>query len=383
LLYAANLTNEDVFNFAFNHQLPLDKTNSQYLQLGYDTTGNGFFEIKTGNIAANANNLDKFIRALNLNPEQKEKVDSILQNYAEDLQSQVLVNDKNTVAINPNIWNYNKAILADIIAFANSANKEEFAKISPVGLTSYDKSSIVKAINEVKTTRNNQYIFFTPDTIFSGDYNFDKGQFKDELKKMKGEMKKASNEWKKYAINLQLDNSITKLKNDPSWGKNFKVQFDANTCRVNLPNIVPEIELPDLDSISVQIERAVEIVKHITVNIPQMTINVPEGSSGRNGFYFKMNVPGHPEKVTEIKIDLDSIMNQYQNNNQKFFRHERKGLLNMDSLIANFKSMIPDSTYLIEFQKEMKKFKLQMKDIEKEMKKNNKDVKEKKDPIEI
>jgi hypothetical protein len=114
-----------------------------------------------------------------------------------------------------------------------------------------------------------------------------------------------------------------------------------------------------------------------------MTINVPEGSSGRNGFYFKMNVPGHPEKVTEIKIDLDSIMNQYQNNNQKFFRHERKGLLNMDSLIANFKSMIPDSTYLIEFQKEMKKFKLQMKDIEKEMKKNNKDVKEKKDPIEI
>ena len=88
LLYAANLSNEDVFNFAFNHQLPLDKTNSQYLQLGYDTTGNGFFEIKTRNIASNVNNLDKFIRALNLNSQQKEKVDSILQNYAEELQSQ-------------------------------------------------------------------------------------------------------------------------------------------------------------------------------------------------------------------------------------------------------------------------------------------------------
>jgi hypothetical protein len=383
LLYAANLTNEDVFNFAFNHQLPLDKTNSQYLQLGYDTTGNGFFEIKTGNIASNVNNLDKFIRALDLNPDQKEKVDSILQNYAEDLQSQVLVNDKNTVAINPNIWNYNKAVLADIIAFANTANKKEFAKICPVGLTSYDKNSIIKAINEVKKTRDNQYIFFTPDTIFSEDYNFDKGQFKEEMKKMKEEMKKASKEWKKYAINLQLDNSINKLKNDPSWGKNFKVQFDANTCRVNLPNIVPEIELPDLDSISVQIERAADLISHVSVNIPNITINVPEGIKGRNGFYFKMNVPGHPEKVTEIKIDLDSIMNQYQNNNQKFFRHERNGLLNMDSLIANFKSMIPDSLSLIEFQKEMKKFKLQMKDMEKEMKKNNKNVKEKKDPIEI
>jgi hypothetical protein len=383
LLYAANLTNEDVFNFAFNHQLPLDKNNSQYLQLGYDTTGNGFFEIKTGNIASNVNNLDKFIRALSLNQEQKEKVDSILQNYAEDLQSQVLVNDKNTVAINPNIWNYNKAILADIIAFANSANKKEFAKISPVGLTSYDKNSIVKAINEVKTTRNNQYIFFTPDTIFSADYNFDKGQFKDEMKKMKEEMKKASNEWKKYAINLQLDNSITKLRNDPSWGKNFKVQFDANTCRVNLPNIIPEIELPDLDSISVQIERAAEIVRHITVNIPQMTINVPEGGSGRNVFNFKMNVPGHPEKVTEINVDLDSIMNQNKNFNQKYFSRGRKVQINVDSLMSNIKSMFPDSMSMKEFQIEMKKFKQQMKDMEKELKKNNKDVKEKKDPIEI
>ena len=383
LLYAADLTNEDVFNFAFNHQLPLDKTNSQYLQLGYDTTGNGFFEIKTGNIASNVNNLDKFIRALNLNPEQKEKVDSILQNYAEDLQSQVLVNDKNTVAINPNIWNYNKAVLADIIAFANTANKKEFSKICPVGLTSYDKKSIVRAINEVKKTRDNQYIFFTPDTIFSGDYNFDKGQFKEEMKKMKQEMKKASNEWKKYAINLQLDNSITKLKNDPSWGKNFRVQFDANTCRVNLPNIVPEIELPDLDSISVQIERAAEIVNHITVNIPQMTINVPEGSPGRNVFNFKMNVPGHPEKVTEIKIDLDSIMNQNKNFSQKFFNHDREVQINVDSLMANIKSMFPDSMSMKEFQKEMKKFKQQMKDMEKELKKNNNDIKEKKDPIEI
>jgi DNA-binding protein YbaB len=393
LLYAANLTNEDIFNFAFNHQLPLDKTNSQYLQLGYDTTGNGFFEIKTGNIASNANNLDKFIRALNLNSQQKEKVDSILQNYAEDLQSQVLVNDKNTVAINPNIWNYNKAVLADIIAFANNANKEEFSKICPVGLSSYDKNSIVNAINVVKKTRDNQYIFFTPDTIFSENYEFDKGKFKDEMKKMKEEMKKASYEWKKYAVNLKLDNSIIKLKNDPSWGKNFKVQFDENSCRVNLQNIVPEIALPDLDSISVQIERAADIVGQITVNIPRITINVPDDMHGKNVFNFKMNLPGHPEKVTEIKIDLDSIMNQNKNYNQKFFGHGKRGQINIDSLIANFRSIIPDSMsyfngeeyrgQMKEFQKEMKKFQQQMKDMEKELKKNNKDLKEKKDPIEI
>ena len=389
LLYAANLTNEDVFNFAFNHQLPLDKTNSQYLQLGYDTTGNGFFEIKTGNIASNVNNLDKFIRTLNLNSQQKEKVDSILQNYAEDLQSQVLVNDKNTVAINPNIWNYNKALLADIIAFANNANKEGFSKICPVGLTSYDKNSIVKAINEVKKTRDNQYIFFTPDTIFSENYEFDKGKFKDEMRKMKEEMKKASYEWKKYSINLQLDSSIIKLKHDPSWGKNFKVQFDQNTCRVNLSHILPDIELPDFDSITVQIERAADIVGQITVNIPRMTINIPDGTQGKNVFNFKMNVPGHPEKITEVRVDLDSIMNQNKYFSHKFFGTGKREQLNMDSLLANFRSMIPNfngeeyKAQMKEFQKEMKKFQQQMKDMEKELRKNLKDQNEKKDPIEI
>jgi uncharacterized protein YukE len=65
----------------------------------------------------------------------------------------------------------------------------------------------------------------------------------------------------------------------------------------------------------------------------------------------------------------------------------------VDSLLANIRSMIPDSisnfngeeykTQMKEFQKEMKKFQQQMKDMEKELKKNNKDQKEKKDPIEI
>jgi uncharacterized protein YukE len=89
----------------------------------------------------------------------------------------------------------------------------------------------------------------------------------------------------------------------------------------------------------------------------------------------------------------DSIMNQNKNYSQKFFGHGKRGQINIDSLIANFRSMIPDSMsyfngeeyrgQMKEFQKEMKKFQQQMKDMEKELKKNNKDLKEKKDPIEI
>jgi hypothetical protein len=183
------------------------------------------------------------------------------------------------------------------------------------------------------------------------------------------------------------------LKNDPSWGKNFKVQFDQNTCRVNLQNIVPEIELPDLDSISVQIERAADIVEHIKINIPRISVNIPEGTHGKNVLNFRMNLPGNPEKVTEIKIDIDSIMSQNKNFSQKFFRQNKRGQFNMDSLISNFRSMIPDSmsyfngeenrVQMKEFQREMKKFQQQMKNMEKELKKNKKEPKVPEDPVEI
>ncbi len=46
VLLAANLTNEDIFNFAFNNELPLDNTRQQYLLLGYDDSGKEFFEIR-------------------------------------------------------------------------------------------------------------------------------------------------------------------------------------------------------------------------------------------------------------------------------------------------------------------------------------------------
>ena len=208
---------------------------------------------------------------------------------------------------------------------------------------------------------------------------------------MKEEMKRASYEWKKYAVNLQLDSSIVKLKHDPSWGKNFNVQFDANTCRVNLPNIIPEIELPDFDSITVQIERAVDIVKQVKVNIPKITFNIPDGSHGKNEFHFKMDIPGQPDKVTEVNINLDSILRENKYYSQMFSGPDRK--MNLDSLLTSIRSMIPDSVsyfrgnefkgQMKEFQKEMKKFQQQMKEMEKELKNNKKELKEKKDPIEI
>ena len=118
LLYAANLTNEDIFNFAVYQELPLDNTNNQILKLGYDPKGKEYFEIKKANEIKEPDNLRKFVAALEFDEDEIKKVDSIIGSYSNQISSLVLVNDQNAVAINPKIWNTRKLILADILAFA-------------------------------------------------------------------------------------------------------------------------------------------------------------------------------------------------------------------------------------------------------------------------
>ncbi len=57
LLFAADLNNEDIFNFAMYKQLPLDKDDRQILHIDYDNTGKEFFEIKSVEPNQNENTL--------------------------------------------------------------------------------------------------------------------------------------------------------------------------------------------------------------------------------------------------------------------------------------------------------------------------------------
>ncbi len=370
LFYASNLSNEDVFNFAFTKQLPLDKSNGQYLKLGYDQSGKEFFEINTAENSSPVNNLEKFAAKLKLNSRQRQQVDSILESYAEDLQTQVLVNDKNTVAINPNLWNYNKAIVADIMSFARDANKEEFNKIVPAGYFTYNNPDVRTLVNKVKDTRDNKYIFFTPDTIFTEPYNFDEKKFKDEMAKAKEEMKKGMEEAKKsmqnFKINLKLDSSFARLKNDPAWGKGFKVFIDSNIVRVHISKLdIPDIHLPDFDSISAQVEEAMK-------NIPPIIIDIP-GEKGAKSYSFKYEYGDSSKHPVRIQIpNVDSILKSIGvfNGDSLMFNGKDNHFV-PDSLASMFK-MFDDSLMIFdkgEFKKEMKQLQKEMEKMREEMKK--------------
>lgn len=364
LFFASDLSNEDIFNFAFSKQLPLDKSNGQYLKLGYAPNGKEFFEIKTSGVAQPVDNLYRFVSSLKLNNQQKKQVDSILSSYAEDLQSQVLVNDKNTIAINPNLWNYNKAIVADLMSFARNANQEEFNKIVPAGYK-YDYPEVAAVVKQVKDSKDDKYIFFTPDTIFTEPYEFDMNKFKTEMEIAKKEMKKGMEEARKQMIdikiNFKLDSSFAKLKNDTSWSKSFNVYFDSNLCRVQLSKIViPDIPMPDMDEVTKQVEKAMK-------NVPPMIIEVP-GEKGKS-YSFKYEYRDSSSNPVKIRIpNIDSML-------------KSMGIFKGDSLLYNgkWKKFFPDSlTSKLndsmmffnkgEFQQEMKHLQKELEKMREEMK---------------
>lgn len=386
LLFAANLTNEDIFNFAFNKQLPLDKSRNQYISLGTDSTGREYFEITKVPEAKPENNLNKFVTALDLNEKQKDQVDSIISSYAGELESQILVNENNTVAINPNLWNYNKALVADLLAFAEKSNKQQYVKLVPLDYRDINQLKVVHAVNEVKKTKNDDYIFLTPDTVFSDKYYFNKQQFKKEMEEMKKDLAKTSKELKNIQFNFDFNSDSVKYKYqkkfDTTWVKNFQVMIDSNICRIKIPRVVLPPEMPHFDSIfsNMHLEKLSEKLKNLTIQMPkgfpgkggEFKFNYGEGDSA-SSFKFKIPPVNVDSIVRESMKVLDSLNIRMP---REFYfgpdssRHEKyyNMYLHSDSL-SKFNSK--------DFRKKMEKMR---KELRKEMEDLRKNLKQKKYP---
>jgi len=312
VLYAADITNDDIFNFAFNNQLPLNNSRDQYLHLGYDDSGKEYFEIRPAIQTVGQSGYDKFISALKLSEKEKQLVDSVIGSYAEALESQVLINDKNTLAISPKLWNYRKAIFTDLLIVAENLNKQEFVKFIPRGVSQDDKIKVVNAVHKLKSIPEKQYIFCTPDSVFSDNYEFKLASIKKEKIKMDKETEKI----KQIKININFDSSWKKLNESSKLQTNFRVEVDSNICRVDIAGYnIPEIHMPDFDSINLFIEEATRNIQLYTYKIPQiehlkegLKFDYYEGDSVHS-FEFKYEYFNMDSVMRKEHRVFDSIMN--------------------------------------------------------------------------
>jgi len=402
LLFAADLSNEDIFNFAFYNQLPLNESKSQIIQLGSDPSGNEYFEIKTVSLNTGENNFEKFIETLDLSDKQLVQYDSIMNSYAEALQSQILINDKNTVAISPKLWNYQKAIVADILSFAKSSNEKVFADVMPV-LYKVQSPVVEQIVHAVKSSKDNDYIFLTPDSLFIESFEFDADEFNKEMEIARKEMKQGLEEMKKNhkemresdIIRFKLDSALINLKKVTHADNNIGIYSDSNICRVHIDKIeIPNIELPDMDDLNEIINEATKQIKSFSFTFPKLDkrihkydykIRIDDSSSTYN-YNFDVEIPN-------VDSIIENEMKNLENFNLPHGKAGWNGVIPNDSLIEWFNFFKnDDSTYvgnpkqfefkMKEFEEQMQKFKEEMEKLKKEIRKDTVKVKQKK-PVEI
>lgn len=366
VLLAANLSDEDIFNFAFNNELPLDNTRQQYLLLGYDDSGKEFFEIRSSHERIKRESYNEFISAMNLDAVQKQTVDSIIGSYSKALEAQVLVNENNTIAINPNLWDLRKAIFADLLVASEKLNKVKFERIVPAGISNAEKVAVVNTLEKLKNTSGDQYIFVTPDSIFAESYQFDSELFEKEMKEFEEQIKLKENQIKQFTLNVNYDSSFKNLTKDYT-SRSFRIAIDSNICRVDLPeHRLPEISIPDIKSIEPLIEQA-------TNNIHFYAYKIPKIEKSKSG----------------IKIE-------YYNDDSVYSYVVDYNMLNMDSLaeansgldlynLDKFKPVKPfDDSMLIKYQFDRdyynryysdEEFKKEMEQLQKELQQLSKELK--------
>ena len=405
ILYNADVTKEDIFNFAFYNELPIDKVNHQYLSLGTEKNGKNYFEIKNASYFPETNNLEKFMSTLNLNKHQRKQVDSILESYISDLRPQILANEKNTIAINSNLVTMNKAIAADLLNFAQNVNKTALTHIMPAAYKFTEAPVVSQMIRKVKNNNDEDtYIFITPDTIFSEPFKFDMDEFDKEMQKMTKELERQHKNMKGFSIIPKLNHDvfknmnkeIAKLKRQNKLklnNKDFSLFFDTNYCKIEIPKFdFPNFELPDFDSIASEIEKATSQFRQFSIDDDGVIVYKKDGKiqkyknkkdsiriyGYKSPNFFK---PGDPFNMRMF----DSLKGEKHGNWMAFGDSIGKVIQNLftDSLGLNEQKSMKDQMKILNeqmrrFQKELQRMQEDMQNIKPEKKE-----KKKKDPIEI
>jgi hypothetical protein len=279
LLFATNLTKEDMFNFAFNKTIPLNKENDQFIKLGLDNRGQEFIEVKGADVTGGALNYNKFVSSLRLRPEQVKEMDKILEKYSDKVATSVLVNDKNTVAINSQIWTYHNDLRRELVALATQSNPSAMKALGP-------QVKIVTESGKMRpsTDKNSNFYFcFTVDSVFTTPLNIDLSEIQKAVEAQKIEAKVSKNIAQlQKKLNIEIKNLG---KNIPQTPQSLLVSHNGKQVKVTIPdNAAPESQTPGFDQITMQMDEIFENLKNFQVNF-----NSAESNGGKHIVGFQVN----------------------------------------------------------------------------------------------
>ncbi len=216
LLYQTKISDEDIFNFALYNTLPLDKDRNKILEISGGQSGSDTFVIKSTRYNPNTKNYETFVKYMGMNDVQKEEADSILNSYKKEIYSSILVNEKNTYAVNPKLGELQQAVLADLVTFAQKINQAKSKDLFAENFNYHDKNEFANIISSAKKISQNEYLLITPDTVARSYFKWDQEKFN------------------KHLSAIEKD----KLEISPSV-PNLEIEYEGSHATLSGRNIVP------------------------------------------------------------------------------------------------------------------------------------------------
>jgi len=335
LIYDSPITRDEVFDFAVNNQLPIDKNDNKSLKIGTDKTGEEYFQIIPTNKANTENNYSSFKKLLRLNSEEGKSLDSILDSYKEDLCTAVFVNDDNTYAVNSELHLLKKIIAYDLYEFAYQVNN----KIPPPVKFVEQPQKIDKFVYDFRRSDRNNFIVFTQDTILERALTFNKLDLEKDFKDMQFNQEKLREELaaNKFQVEV-LKQKAEKLKHDERF-RSIVVRKDTDSSKVIVVNdeeinfTIPTIDLSFIN----------EIAPKLKMNIntdslkDKLDLVIDLQDNERDDFSFAIGI-NEKELGKLIQKSVSSVNN---------VRNWEEFGAKMDSLSKELEFRILDSTFQI------------------------------------
>lgn len=290
LFASTEISNEDIFNFALYQNLPIDKEKNKVLLVSNEESGNQVYEIKPALFNPETDNYKKFAEYLGLNDAEKSKVDSILNSYKKDICLSVFTNDKNTVAISPKLGDVQKAVLADIVAFAQKIDFEKSHKLFTGKFSSEEENQLAGLIHSTKEMEipQSEYIFITPDTVFKSWVKVDEKKIEDEIKKAGQQKYWAKDGFNNIKVDVEFDKELQKgLK---AADKIVAMVSDSNFYKVIIPPVPELIPHAVNDSIKIKLDDVAKNLKKFSIN---------SGQRNQKGNRNKKNIADAPQRPVE------------------------------------------------------------------------------------
>jgi hypothetical protein len=164
---------------------------------------------------------------------------------------------------------------------------------------------------------------------------------------------------------FKIDTSFNRKKKRSDRNNQFEIFVDTNVIKVSVKNIalnIPEINLPDFDSIALVIHEATQHIRTVHPPSPPMTV-------GNKGYNYEYN-KNATRKKGRSDINLDSLM--YENNlqNEKN-RIKQKEMIKSESDENGIKFFYGDSLIFMqnqELKREMDKLRKEIQKFREEFK---------------